>query len=96
MATMHHLYNNVPFMENVFVTLSSPTTTYIPNHIRQKSFNFTRNLSVFANILMVILNQNERHLLDWTFNNDVVRLTLDITIIVRNKKGIALVIIVVQ
>jgi len=46
---------------------------------------------------VIILNQNERHLLNWTFHNDVVRLTLDITIIARNKKkGIALVIIVVQ
>jgi hypothetical protein len=45
---------------------------------------------------MIILNQNEKHLLDWTSHNDVVRLTLDITIIVRNKKGITLVIIVAQ
>ena len=43
-------------------------------------------MSVFANLLVVILNQNERHLLDWTFHNDVVRLTLDITIIVGNRK----------
>ena len=42
-------------------------------------------MSVFANLLVIILNQNETHVLDWTFHNDV-RLTLDITIIARNKK----------
>ena len=70
--------------------------THIPKHITLKSFNFTKNLSVFANLLVTILNQKERHLLDWTLHKDVVRLTLDITIIVSNTKGISLVIIVVE
>jgi hypothetical protein len=43
--------------------------THIPKHITQKSFNFTRNLSVFANLLMIILNRKERHLLDWTYSH---------------------------
>jgi hypothetical protein len=43
--------------------------THIPKQITQKSFNFTRNLSVFANLLMIILNLKERHLLDWTYSH---------------------------